>query len=250
MTISKRDIQLLVGLLGILAAVLTYFMVYTKYEDKTQTLKTENISLKQQADLLETLNLQKQDFITKTEKFDKEVIEIASKYDAGHIREDEIMYISNMEDTSTNNVSVAYINMSTAEPVIVGATVTNDTTEASTDGITNGTTTMVAVDNGIQLYRAPVDFGISTSYVGLKKMLGYIYATGGRKNIDSINLAFDSASGQLGGTILLNMYFMTGTNAVYTSTSIPTMSSGVENIFRTADRYRDAAIDESIEKAE
>lgn len=246
MKVSKRDIQLLIGLLGVLVVVLTYFLVYTKYVDKTKALETQNVALKQQADMLETLNLQKDEFITKTKAFDKEIVKIASKYDAGHMREDEIMFIYEMEGLGSNDVVVPYINMSSQEPVISGSAVATDATGVVIAEATGTETTAIAAaDNGIQLFKSPLDFGFTTSYAGFKKMMGYIYATGGRKSIDSVNLTFDSSTGQLAGTMLMNMYFMTGTNGVYTPASIPTMSSGVENIFRTADIYMDAAIEEA-----
>ena len=49
--------------LGIGAALLTYFLVFTKLNDKTDTLKIQNASLQQEVDRLQDLANKKQKYL-------------------------------------------------------------------------------------------------------------------------------------------------------------------------------------------
>ena len=94
---------------------------------------------------------------------------------------------------------------------------------------------MTPVENSIAMFQVPTEFGFNVTYEGFKNMVRYLYSTGGRKNIDSINLLFDSATGQLSGSITANRYFLTGTDQIASTTDIPAMETGVEDIFKTTD---------------
>lgn len=230
MKVSKRDSQILIGFLGVLVAALSYFFVYTKYQEKTETLIHDNATLTAEVQRLEGLSLQKEKFLEDTKSYNEAVEKISAKYDAGLITEDRIMFIHNMEQNiGRESVFVNFVNL--PEYALV-------TGYPETSG----------KDNGVQLYKATTDFGFSaTSYDGLKQMLRYIGSSTGRKNFESISIGFDSETGNLSGSVLLNLFFMTNTNQVYTPTSIPTMTQGVDNIFRTADKYIDQEMDTEIE---
>ena len=56
MKVSKRDILLLIGFIGILAAVCSYFFVYDPLMEKSKTLATENVNLQAQVQQLTIWN--------------------------------------------------------------------------------------------------------------------------------------------------------------------------------------------------
>ena len=45
MKVKKSEIQLLIAVIGILIAVCTYFLVYTKFNDLADNLESQNRSL-------------------------------------------------------------------------------------------------------------------------------------------------------------------------------------------------------------
>ena len=45
MSVSKKDLMLLTGFAGVLAAVLVFFFLYRPLTDKAEVLKTENEAL-------------------------------------------------------------------------------------------------------------------------------------------------------------------------------------------------------------
>jgi len=225
MTISNRDKQLLVVFAGILLVVLTYFFLFTKLQEKTETLKADNVVLQEEVTKLESLELQKQDYLAKTQEYTLENSRIQASFDNGYLLEDDIMYLSELENDQENEVVVQYLNLAT--PVDIPAVITT----------TQGEMGLIAQPSPTALFRVVSDFGFEVSYQGFKNMVRYLYATGGRKNIEQVSLMFNSQTGQLSGTMALNRYFMTGTDRAYSPAPIPSMSMGVTNIFRTTDGY-------------
>ena len=63
MKLKKSDVNILLIVLGIGAALLTYFLVFTKLNDKTDTLKIQNASLQQEVDRLQDLANNKQKYL-------------------------------------------------------------------------------------------------------------------------------------------------------------------------------------------
>ena len=236
MSVSKKDLQLLVAFAGVLLVALTYFFVFVKVQDYTELLKTDNTTLQTEVTKLEELNAKKDEYVADTKNYDNEYAVLQAKYDISYMPEDEIMFIADMESTELNQVSVTYLNLS--DPVAMEAataTAATTTATATTAVAADGDLGMTPVENSIAMFQVPTEFGFNVTYEGFKNMVRYLYSTGGRKNIDSINLLFDSATGQLSGSITANRYFLTGTDQIASTTDIPAMETGVEDIFKTTD---------------
>ena len=225
MTISNRDKQLLVVFAGILLVILTYFFLFTKLQEKTETLKADNVVLQEEVTKLESLEVQKQDYLAKTQEYTQENSRIQTSFDNGYLLEDDIMYLAELENDQENEVVVDYLNLATPEEILAVITTTQ------------GEMGLTAQPDQTALFKVVSDFGFKVSYQGFKNMVHYLYTTGGRKNIDQVSLTFDSQTGQLSGTMALNRYFMTGTDRDYSPLPIPSMPVGVTNIFRTTDGY-------------
>ena len=56
MKVKKSEIQLLIAVLGILLAVVTYFLVYAKFNDLADSMESQNMSLRSQVSTLEVLD--------------------------------------------------------------------------------------------------------------------------------------------------------------------------------------------------
>ena len=62
MKVKKSEIQLLIAVLGILLAVVTYFLVYAKFNDLADSMESQNMSLRSQVSTLEVLDQRKADY--------------------------------------------------------------------------------------------------------------------------------------------------------------------------------------------
>jgi len=64
-------------------------------------------------------------------------------------------------------------------------------------------------------------------------MITHLYAQTDKKCVEGLSLAYDSATGNLMGSLDLNQYYMTGIDKNYQPTSVPTVPKGVRDVFHT-----------------
>ena len=59
MKVKKSEIQLLIAVIGVLIAVCTYFLVYSSFNEKSDALEAQNVTLSSQVATLEALDQRK-----------------------------------------------------------------------------------------------------------------------------------------------------------------------------------------------
>jgi len=247
MNTNKSQIPLLLGFLGILVAVCAFIFIYRPLSAKTEALDIENVMLLDKAAKYQELADQKEGFLSEIERMNSEMTGILDEYSTGLIREDQIMYMANLQKRFSADLLVDLFTMGDSEELLFGTTdgtvATDGTTTAPDPAAVDVATTTstsayvepTATDNGIHMFKNTIDSSFSVTYKGLKDVLDYINGLGTRKNITAIGLAFDSGTGNLSGTMTLNQYYLTGTEGIYTPSSIPAMMTGLDNIFGTVD---------------
>ena len=82
MKISKKDIQLLVALAGILIAVAAYFFVYQNFNEKAESLEAENMELASEVARLEALDAKRDTYIAHTSEMKGEITEFENRFPA------------------------------------------------------------------------------------------------------------------------------------------------------------------------
>ena len=105
MKVKKSEIQLLIAVIGILIAVCTYFLVYTKFNDLADNLESQNRSLSSEVATLEVLEQRKTDYMDATEKMQAYITGFENRYPANILPEDSIMMVKNMEDATRTYVA-------------------------------------------------------------------------------------------------------------------------------------------------
>lgn len=68
MKVKKSEIQLLIAVIGVLIVVCTYFLVYSSFNEKSDALEAQNVTLSSQVATLEALDQRKADYIEATGK--------------------------------------------------------------------------------------------------------------------------------------------------------------------------------------
>ena len=238
--ISKRDKCLLIGLVGVVFLLLAWLYGATPLQEKTAVLQTENVALKAKADLYQAINANLPTYEEGIVKMENTITDITNSYPAYISREDEILFLANMENTYVSDIAVENITMSAVEEIVANVQVEAQDTEQitqDTEQITQdaATATQEAVEGGpeIHMYRQPVNYNFRCTYKGMKDMIAHLYAQTDKKCIESVTLAYDSSTGNLMGAMDLNQYYMTGTDKNYQPTSVPTVPKGVSDVFHT-----------------
>lgn len=219
MKIDAKTKILILFLLGIAILVVAYMMIVTPMKEKTESLKAENATLAVKAEEYEAVNAQSAIYKQGIVDFTAEREELLSAFPAGMTREDEIMYWANMERENSDSIAISNLVMSGWEEVYVAGA-----PESNGEGATQ-----------LHLYMAPVNYTYQATYDGVKDMVKYVFAQDDKKSIQGLNVSYDTTSGNLMGTLDMNMYYMKGTGNDYKPTTIPSVPTGIVNPFRTND---------------
>lgn len=231
--VSKRDKCLLLGLFGGVFLLLAWLYGATPLQEKTAALQTENVTLKAKADLYQAINANLPTYEEGIEKMERQIADIANSYPVYISREDEILFLANMENTYHSDLAVENITMSAVEEIVANVVVETEDTEAVTQEAATATEEVVEAVPEIHMYRQPVNYSFRCTYKGAKDMITHLYAQTDKKCVEGVSLAYDSATGNLMGSLDLNQYYMTGIDKNYQPTNVPTVPKGVRDVFHT-----------------
>lgn len=223
MKVKKSEIQLLIAVIGVLIVVCTYFLVYSSFNEKSDALEAQNVTLSSQVATLEILDQRKADYIEATEKMQSYITNFENRFPADILPEDSIMMVKTLEDyTRTEVANIAF--GSEAEVVYTPAAdaATTAASPVSTDGTAYADTHM---------YEVPLSISISCTYDDFKGLVRYIYNQQERESIQGVSISYNETDGMLAGNMTMNTYYLLGTDKVYSSPYIPDMQMGVDTIF-------------------
>lgn len=248
MKISKKDIQLLVALAGILIAVAAYFFVYQNFNEKAESLEAENMELASEVARLEALDAKRDTYIAHTSEMKGEITEFENRFPADILPEDSIMTVKVMEDNT--NTTVASISFGGASEVVyaqggAGENAEQAATEQATEQQNvDGSTSAEGSQGGVivttqyadtKMYEYPLGISIQCTYEDFKGLVKYIYNQQNRMSVEGVNIGYDATNNQLSGSMTLNTYYLLGTEKVYTPVNIPSTQLGVDTIFGNID---------------
>ena len=260
MKMSKKDQNLLLFVVGLLVLVVVWFMVVSPMREKTESLRMENSSLKGTAELYQSINMNKDEYEKSVLVLEDKRDNILDNYPSNMLTTDKIMYLTNLENFYVEDVAVAGMTFDVVEEVIPEvseeeqATQAAETTTDEEDNVAEAapaTEEADAENQGLHLYRVPVNYNFRATYTGSKDMIEYLFDNGYRKSIRNLNLAYDTETGQLAGDMDVDFYYILGTDKLYDPISIPPVRKGVPNVFHTVeggDINSDASLNEDAEE--
>ena len=262
MNISMRDKKILLMFLGVGVFATGYFFGYRPQMEEAQSIQASNESLQERLDELLKLAENKDYYLEETESLNAKVDEYTSAFPADIRPEDGIVLSMNMEnslDMQISNVGlgtrefVAALDGSTEDPLanmpdqtlseqanaqtqsqideIEGTDVQGDkerqaASDAEVASLSDTLTSPV-------LYRIQDSMQFTGTYASLKDMVDYLADQAGRMTLDNVNASFDSSTGNLSGSITVNLFAMAGTGKTYTEPDAGSVAYGTSNIFGT-----------------
>lgn len=232
MKASGRDRLLLVGLLGILSVVCSYFLVFWPTMEKADALETENERLQAQITDLTIKTDSKDSYVADTEQMRQEIDAVYQRFPVDVREEDGILLAVNQEQIAP--MMIDSINMTACEPVVLPES---------------------AGENGASslLMRRNVTIHYLVSYDGLKRSVKNIGAQDNRMSIQNLAVAYDESTGLLRGTTSVDMYCVPGQpGKEYVQPGFSSVLVGTDNIFGSLESYgeTEADTDDEEEKEE
>lgn len=250
---STRDKKLLLMLLGLVVFALGYLLVFRPQMEKAGELQTANLPLKEKLAELEQIEANQSMYLSETEKYETQVSDYMAMFPAEVREEDAILLARRMENSLgmwahtlgfTTNQFVASLEDSSANTTDTqeDATLSEQANEKTQDqineieGTQEETTDTQKADidtSAVALYRTQNTIEFNGSYQNLKDVVDLLAAESGRTTIDSVEVDFSSDTGELGGTMVVDMYAMTGTGREYSKPDASVVRFGNRNLFGT-----------------
>lgn len=208
MKLSNRDKGLLLGLLGFVLAVASYVLVFNPMTLKNEEAQAELAKLQQReaalVELEQNMDHYKQEIVSYNNQIDK----LEARFPSEIKPETEIMYAVELED----NLDVEFSTLNYGTPIEIVAASENA---------------------GLVALCTPLSGNYQATYRGLKDVIIHTAAQDDRMVVDTVTASYDGTTGNLVGTMTINMYTVSGTEKMYEAPYVPAMNMGVENIFGT-----------------
>lgn len=247
MKVNKRDVLILLGLIGILAAVASYFLVYQPNIEAAEVLEQENSELQARINDLSSKMANKDSYVEQTEEMNREMDTILSKFPVDVREEDAILLAINQELVAPMMISNVSITANT--PVVLpdadeedvehtyeideieeyeAQEGIGDDSQPVGDTVSNGTGT----NKPSVLMERNVTMSYLVSYDGLKRGIKNISVQDNRMSINNLSVSYDETTGLLSGTTVVDMYCIPGqADKEYEEPNFSSVLLGSDNIF-------------------
>ena len=262
MSISTRDKKILLMFSGVAVFAAGYFFGYRPQMSKAEEIEKASVPLETRLNELLEMAKNKEFYVEETSKYNQEVSDYVAQFPADVKEEDGILLARDMENTLDMEVSnigistrdfIASLDGSTEEEIgeLIDQTLSekaNEQTQEQIDEIEGTDTkaeealadaTEAAVSDAANLTDLTVLFRrldtlqFSGTYESLKDAVDYLASRSGRMTLDSVDASFDASTGNLMGTITVNMFSMTGTGSTYTEPDAGAVALGRKDLFGT-----------------
>lgn len=267
MKVSKRDILLLVILLGILAVVCSYFLVFQPTMEKADALEQENSELQARINDLSSKMENKESYIAETESMNREMDLVFKEFPVDVKEEDSILLAINQELIAP--MLISSISISACEPVVlqgeeedVDHTYEIDEIEEyeAQEGISDEVTASDADASGNAignenmpsvLMSRNVTINYLVSYDGLKRGIKNISVQDNRMSIDNLTVSYDESTGLLTGTTSVDMYCIPGQEGKeYVTPNFSSVLLGTDNLFGSIEIYGERGLEDIVNNDE
>ena len=282
MSISTRDKKILLMFSGVAVFAAGYFFGYRPQMSKAEEIETASVPLETRLNELLEMAKNKEFYVEETSKYNQEVSDYVAQFPADVKEEDGILLARDMEnalDMEVSNIGISTRNFiasldgSTEEEIgeLVDQTLSEKANEQTQEQINEveGTDTKAeealadateaAVSDAADLTDQTVLFRrldtlqFNGTYDSLKDAVDYLASRSGRMTLDSVDASFDASTGNLIGTITVNMFSMTGTGSIYTEPDAGSVALGRKDLFGTIDAAKasaDAGASDSNQQAD
>ena len=187
MKISKRDVSLLIGFVGILIGFLAYQFGYVRINEKVEAMETQNTQMRTEISQLEALQANQTFYEDETTRMQGEITDKVNEFASDVLPEDEMKFAYQQDSTATIGTRLFVTSMSFADPELLYTTNQQDAqADAAADGTTTDATTVTSPDGSVQLsdvivagdlyptmylYQTQTNYGVECSYTGIKNMV-------------------------------------------------------------------------------
>ncbi|MCH5272972.1 MAG: hypothetical protein J1E35_04805 [Lachnospiraceae bacterium] len=214
---------LLMLVLVVLLAGLAVFYLYLPLVRQRDAMIEENVNLNGRSITLQNMVRDKEIFKEGINASRTKMGEAFNRYGVGNTPEKSIMLVKRMEtEVGVKMPSVSFSSPSLFTSIQVPVIEDIEGTEGDNYNVTYAS---------IDILTETLTVSYSCNYEQLKKLIDFINVYPERMNIESISISYDSETSDLSGSLVLNLFAVTGTDRVYEEPKIDDIRLGEDNIF-------------------
>ncbi|MBR3621068.1 MAG: hypothetical protein IKN56_06120 [Clostridia bacterium] len=214
-TLSLRDVNMILVVVGIIILLATYFLVFRSFSEKNSQLDTQNTERTAHLKELQGYYDNLKTYETGTRDGKANIAANLSKLPLGIRSEDFLVYI--MDSVSAVNGTLSTVNYRDISQVATFNTVVNGKQVPVTG------------------YQMGASFTGTMNYSQLKSYLDYVYNESDKITfIDSFTMTSDSSSRRLNVNFNLSKYFIEYEGGEYVPVPVPEVSIGINDPFHTS----------------
>lgn len=237
---TRSAIKLLIGLLGALSFLVSYFLLLPKLQAQTEALEAENEILKKQQREITDLALNEETYREQAKLYEKEIAQIIEKYPACVLEEDVVLFARELEKKAT--VSVSTVGMTQANLLYAmnaQAAPSAAETDTESQNSAKGGVDLGILDESMivcpdyNLYSVAASYDFESDYKNMKTAFAQILSDPDKRNVPEMSLTRDEQSGILIGNLSVNLFYMTNTGKIYNKPDPGVVVKGNENPFGT-----------------
>lgn len=203
--ISDSEVRLIVILLGMIFLACAYFFGLNRGLQNAQEIQAQCDTVQAEVDNLNSMVTKKKAIEDETAAMKKAIVDITAKYPVKRPTEKIIYELQKTEDMTEAHYSS--IGFSMDEPVL-------------------------PAENGIMGFKNSIHLSYNCPYDNMKFLFDMIKDdVENRMNVSAVDMVYDMENGNISGKMVLNMYYLTGTNREYEEIPEMEFGEGMDNIF-------------------
>ncbi len=238
--LSEREKNLLFILLIFIILFFSYQFGYVKLTEKTDALSSENLELNVKLNDLKQKDVAREKYMEETNKMIADTQNMFNHLASSMTQDKNTIFVTKLEKEagmivsaiSFGDINEIYDSKEMANSTNQTANGTSKDTSSDTSNVEN-TADVTAEGNGLKGYQSSITINYQTNYGGLKKAIDFINNYHEKMRIQSITAAFDSTTGNLTGTITIDLFMLSGGDRETEPFDINGIELGTDNIFGT-----------------
>ena len=215
---KNKNIFLGVACVGVLACLLVYLLVFNKYTEMTDALKSSNAALKIEVDDMKIYYDNMESNRIQRDELWNDINDILEDYTAAVKDEDAIMVAVAMNDNSVIN----FESINFAQPDMIHTVMEETVTAVGEEALTST----------VDFYEKKVTYENETDYSNLKRAIEAIYNSPYRLGISLISYKKQSDTDRvIEGNIDVVYYSVDGLGKEYEAPDMPSYLNKVQDLF-------------------
>lgn len=216
--ITNKQVFMLVLAVGLVGCLIVYMQVFSKYRDKTSSLKKSNAELEKQVNELKEYYDNMEVYSALSAEMVAEIKELTADYPADAKEEDMVM----MAVAIQNNAIVNFDKINVDETKVVHSIPEELVKGAGIEGL----------EEAIQFSGKMATYSNKTTYSYLKTAVKTVYESPYRIGVKTVAFRKSSETNNIiEGTIDLNYYSVSGMGKEYKAPEMPTYFGGASDLF-------------------